>query len=267
MKRSLLALLLIGCGSGFSAAPRGEVDGGSDAAVGTGGVRVALHGTGGVRGGSGGERSTGGQLGAGGAPGGAGGAFGSDAGSGGSSTGGLSSSGGAHSSGGVPATGGASGTGGALGSGGAGDVGVACLTDLSGVGTGDFRISFTLMTTESVLTLGLLNQRMGCNDTSTFWDISLSPTGGVVVVTNDGAHRAFVVAGNSLNDGKPHTVDVIRRGGKLWYASDGVIRSTPASDPYSFGTFPPLVFGSSACAGTTPAAGHATISDVCLTTP
>src|SRR6185436_17288283 len=135
------------------------------------------------------------------------------------------------------------------------------------VGSGDFSVHFTLTTTETVLSLGLLNQRTGCDDTSTFWDVRLGPTGGVTAMTTDGTHLIAVEAGNSLNDGKPHSVDVIRRGGVLWYASDGRIGSSQTPDPYAFGTFPPLVVGSSACAGMDPIAGHATISDVCLTEP
>lgn len=190
-----------------------------------------------------------------------------DAGAGGSNLGGA---GAATETGGV-GSGGATGTGGTVdvetggetdaGSGG----GAPCLTDLSGVGTGDFSIHFTLTTTEHILTLGLLSQRTGCDEASTYWDITLGPTGGITAVMNDGTHRISVEAGNSLNDGKPHTVDVVRRDGQFWYTSDGTINSAPTPDPYSFRTFPPLVIGSSACAWATPVTDHATISDVCLT--
>ena len=157
--------------------------------------------------------------------------------------------------------GGVTGTGGALGAGGSVPV---CLTDLSGVGTGNFSIHFTLTTTESVRTLGLLSQRVGCDDTSTFWDVTLGPTGGVTASTSDGVHHVVVEAGNSLNDGKPHRVDIVRHDGEFWYASDGAINSAPTPDPYAFGVFPPLVLGSSACAWASSASGHATISNVCL---
>jgi len=273
MKRFSIALVLFGCGSGFSSAPHSEgvSDGGvaveSGASVsasvegGSGGARALLHGTGGAR-------ATGGRV----------GMLDADAGAGGAApaTGGVTGTGGAVATGGVTGTGGTLATGGAIGAGaggvtsaggGDGGVPVKCLTDLSGVGTGDFLISFILTTTESGLTIGLLNQRTGCDQSSTFWDVRLSPTAGIVAVTGDGiaAHYTFIQAGTPLNDGKPHKVDVIRRGGKLWYAHDGVIDSVQTSDPYSFGTFPPLVLGSSACTGTTSAAGHAAISEVCIT--
>lgn len=243
MKCLLLAVFLVGCG-GESFTGSGLI--GIVDPVGDGGVAL------GAGGGAGGET----EVGAGGAP----------------AAGGAVHSGGAASEG-APEIGAGGtetvGTGGAGRGGeiGAGGVAPVCLTDLSGVGAGDFSIHFTLTTTETVLTLGLMNQRTGCDDMSTFWDISLSPTGGIIAATNDGTHLVVVEAGNSLNDGKPHKVDVIRRGGLLWYASDGVIHSVQTPDPYSFGTFPPLVLGSSACAGTTPALDHAAISEVCISEP
>ena len=227
MQKFLVAMLLAGCGgSSFEA---GNVSS-SDGAAGATSVEEDA-GAGGARlEGTGGHASGAGGV--------------REVGSGGASTGGV-----------ISAAGGAQGSGGSA----------PCLTDLSGVGTGDFSIHFTLTTTEHILTLGLLSQRTGCNETSAYWDVSLSPTGGIVAVTNDGAHRVFVVAGNSLNDGKPHEVDVVRRDGQFWYASDGTINSTPTPDPYSFGAFPLLIIGSSTCAQETPALGHATISNVCLT--
>jgi hypothetical protein len=159
----------------------------------------------------------------------------------------------------------AEGSGGEADAGSASDSGRSCITDLSGVGTGDFQISFTLTTTENMRTLALLSQRTGCDDTSAFWDIVVGPTGGITATTYDGTHRAAVEAGNSLNDGKPHRVDVIRREGMFWYASDGVMNSAPTPDPYSFGKLPLLLIGSSACSWASSAVGHATISDLCIT--
>lgn len=148
-----------------------------------------------------------------------------------------------------------------------------CVTDLSGVGTGDFSIHFVLTTAESGLTVGLLRQRSdcscdssGCPTSTTMWELGLGTGGGIVAATDDGhGHYVGLGGSNTLNDGRPHNVDVIRRGGKLWYQSDGMVNSAVIDDPYSFSTFPPLVVGSSTCAGATPAAGHAAITDICLT--
>jgi hypothetical protein len=147
------------------------------------------------------------------------------------------------------------------------DAAPVCLTTLSGVGASDFRIAFTLTTTETGLTLDLLNQRAGCTDTSAFWDITLSPTAGPIATTGDGTSSSVVTceAGNSLNDGQPHAVVVGRTGGSLWYSSDGVVHSPLVPDAFAFGTFPALTVGSDACSGNMPFAGHGTISDVCLT--
>jgi hypothetical protein len=144
-----------------------------------------------------------------------------------------------------------------------------CLTDLSDVGTGDFSIHFELTTNETGLTLALLNQRLGCDKTSTFWDVSLSPTGTVFAATGDGiaADYVSVQAGNVLNDGKSHQVDVIRGGGQIWIAADGAVVSPMTPDPSTFTTLSSLAIGTSACTGVTPAAGHAVIAGVCLTEP
>jgi hypothetical protein len=144
-----------------------------------------------------------------------------------------------------------------------------CLTDLSDVGTGDFSIHFALTTNETGLTLALLNQRLGCDETSTFWDVSLSPTGGVTAATDDGiaADYVSVQAGNALNDGKLHLVDVMRRAGKIWIAADGAVVSPMTPNRYTFTTLSSLAIGTSACTGVTPVAGYAVIADVCLTEP
>jgi len=150
-----------------------------------------------------------------------------------------------------------------------GEGGPVCLTDLSDVGAGDFSIHFTLTTNETGMTLALLNQRLGCDQMSLFWDITLSATGAVVAATDDGiaGHYVTVQAGSSVNDGKPHAVDVIRKSGKLWIASDGAVVSPMTPDPYTFTTFSSLAVGTSACTGVTPAAAYAVIANVCLTEP
>ncbi len=144
-----------------------------------------------------------------------------------------------------------------------------CLNDLSDVGTGDFTIRFTLTTNETGMTLALLNQRLGCDQMSTFWDVTLSPTGDIVVATDDGiaADYVSVQAGTAVNDGKAHQIAVIRRTGKLWITADGAVVSAMTADPYLFATLSSLANGTSACMGVTPAAAYAVIANVCLTEP
>lgn len=144
-----------------------------------------------------------------------------------------------------------------------------CLTDLSGVGTRDFHIAFSLMTTASGSTYALLSQRASCDTSSgVSWDVTLQPLGGVELATEDGtaASYAFVEAGDSVNDGKSHRIVVARTNGALWYSDDGVIRSSMTPDAASFGTFgAALAIGSSACSSEAPLAGA--VSDVCITVP
>jgi hypothetical protein len=144
-----------------------------------------------------------------------------------------------------------------------------CLTDLSGVGSRDFRISFRLTTTASGHTYSILSQRAGCDTASVWWDVTLQPLGGVELATDDGtpASYVFVEAGDSVNDGQPHTMAVGRTGGAIWTSTDGVIRSSLTPDPSAFGTFPALSIGSTSCSSETPMGGHGTISDVCITMP
>jgi hypothetical protein len=144
-----------------------------------------------------------------------------------------------------------------------------CLTDLSNVAVTDFRIRFTLTTTASGLTLALVGQRTGCTTTSVFWDVTLSSAGGIVASTGDGvsADSVFIEAGSAVNDGLPHEIVIVRSGGKLWYTLDGVVNSAMAADPYVIGRLPALTLGTSSCSGTTPLAGHGTLTNLCITSP
>jgi len=145
-----------------------------------------------------------------------------------------------------------------------------CLTDLSGVGTRDFRIAFRLTTTASGGTYALLSQRTGCDMSSAWWDVTLQPLGGVELATDDGtaASYVFVEAGDSVNDGKAHQVVVARENGSLVYYDDGVLRSSAILDASNFGDFAgALSIGRSSCSAEAPLAGHGAISNVCITSP
>jgi hypothetical protein len=151
------------------------------------------------------------------------------------------------------------------------EAGPVCLTDLSNVGTGDFQIAFTLTTTAGSVDMALLNQRIGCDETTTWWDVSYIPststTGGLAVATDDGTH--YVIAeqatGAPVDDGKPHHIVVARVGGQLGFSIDGVTATGPIADPYSFDAMPPLRVGTDDCPGFEATVG--TITEVCLTRP
>lgn len=153
----------------------------------------------------------------------------------------------------------------------------ACLQDLSNVGTGDFRVDFTI--TMQVLpaagwpgTVALVGQRtspsgsMNCDPTAPHWEVILSSGGGVETGLGDGTHAAGVEAGNGVADGMPHRVSVVRRAGLLWYERDGVVGSAKVPAAYPLADLPPLSVGSNPCTNV-PIAGLGTISDLCITTP
>ena len=142
-----------------------------------------------------------------------------------------------------------------------------CLTDLSHAG--DFRVSFTLTTAASGLTLALVSQRTGCDPTSPYWDVTLSPVGGIAIATDDGdvGHQVSVEAGDSINDGEPHKIVITRMAGLLWYTDDGNVRSSMTPDPFALGALPPLMAGADACPNVTALEGHGTLTDLCLSIP
>ena len=146
------------------------------------------------------------------------------------------------------------------------EAGPTCVTDLSGVGTGDFSIAFTLTTTGGMgQIIPLVNQRAGCDQTSVWWQAVISSGGGILFGTCDGTGACEGVTGNAVNDGLPHRIVLDRVSGVIACSSDGVIGST-APDTYSFGAFgAPLRIGTDAC-GDTPLAGHGTVTDLCITT-
>lgn len=154
---------------------------------------------------------------------------------------------------------------------GTGGTGGRCLTDLSGVGTGDFRVTFTLTTTAHV-NVSLLSQRIGCDQSSMLWSVSLSYTGQIAAATDDGmaAHWAATIEANSVADGKLHTIVFARTSGKIWISRDGVVDSVPVDDPYLLGALAPLQIGTDACS--TSMGGNfwsaqkagAVISNVCI---
>jgi len=180
-------------------------------------------------------------------------------------SGGASSSGG--SSAGGASTGGVASSGGAASSGGSdGGASIKCLTDLSGVGTGDFRIAFTITTTFHG-NVALLSQRIGCDQSSMLWSTSLNYNGHVQGSTADGmaGHWATTAEANSVVDGSPHQIVFARTSGKIWISRDGVIDSVLVDDSYPLDTLPPLRIGTNDCSDFLSAqTAGITISNVCI---
>jgi hypothetical protein len=91
------------------------------------------------------------------------------------------------------------------------EAGPVCVTDLSGVGTGDFHVSFD-METDAQTFMALVNQRSACS-AGVEWDVFMQPTGSIEVETDDGiaADRVFQIGGGPVNDGQPHHVEAAER--------------------------------------------------------
>jgi hypothetical protein len=140
-----------------------------------------------------------------------------------------------------------------------------CVRDLSNIGTGDFHISFSVMTAQVGQT-ALINQRATC-DFGQFWDIRMSD-GALLVETAEGANLStFKTVGPKVNDGGKHSVTIARVSGTIAGFIDGAAVGTVASST-SLRQLTPLVTHSDPCDqrdGTLPLVGA--VADVCLTTP
>ena len=170
----------------------------------------------------------------------AGGAGGASTGAGGAAGGLEAAGGGAGGSGDIG--GAAGGTAGASGaSGGAGGAPVAtCTGDLSGIGTGDFEIAFTITTTAAQLS-AVLNQRDMCTYGS-FWSVRLKANGHLVFETDDTTgltdYTSYATVA-VVNDGVPHAIDIRRIGGQFAVTVDGAPDGGKVSAA-SFGALMPL---------------------------
>jgi Laminin G domain len=143
-----------------------------------------------------------------------------------------------------------------------------CTGDLSGLGTGDFRISFDVTTTQArgdvQGLVALTNQRSFCGH-SIFWDIRMA-AGMLEVETDDGVGGYTELIGTHLlNDGVQHHVVEQRVAGVLSLTVDGADDGS-AQSLSSFGNLAaPLAIGTDICEmtdGTQPFVG--TISPPCV---
>jgi hypothetical protein len=117
--------------------------------------------------------------------------------------------------------------------------------DLSGVGTGDFQISFVVDTAQTGW-VALLNQRGICNH-GVFWDARMSD-GRVQMETDDGTNYTSLLSPKVVNDGVEHSILITRVNGTLSIIIDGAVTASAASAA-SFTSLPPLATGTDVCVG------------------
>jgi hypothetical protein len=143
--------------------------------------------------------------------------------------------------------------------------GSTCKTDLSNIGTADFRIALTMTTTKSGLT-ALINQRSACGP-GMFWDVRVSK-GKILVETDDSASYATSTSTfMSISNGHAHAVLVRRTAGVITIFIDGAASGSLRSSS-KLGQLPALKVGTDVCdgvVGETPFVG--TISNLCITNP
>lgn len=263
----ILSAVLVSCGgSEFRTAFQQEQNDGGPAEVtnhdgGTGhdGAK-ATGGSGGAAGRATGGSGTGGATGTG----------GTKSTGGATATGGATGTGGAKETGGVTGTGGTTSTGGGSGSGGAPDAGPTCLTDLSGVGTGDFQIAFAVTTTHvpaASTYMALLNQRARCDNTLPGWDVWMTADGSLGIEVFDGKAGVYdnvTTDGRAINDGVRHRIVVRRSGTLITVNVDGVVRTYPSELMMALDALSPMNVGiDPLCPGVKPFSGQ--LTDVCLT--
>lgn len=120
--------------------------------------------------------------------------------------------------------------------------------DLSNVGTGNFRISFRVETTQTGW-VALLNQRSTCYF-GVFWDIRQAADGTLDVETDGGTSANYQVVRSTarINDGNPHDIEVARVSGVLTIKIDGTPSGMGASSAF-LGALAPLKVGTNVCNG------------------
>lgn len=149
------------------------------------------------------------------------------------------------------------------------DAAPVCIPRLDNIGAQDFTIAFDVMWETPGNTVGLLNQRLGC-DTSPqatpFWDIQLGPGGGIAWASSDGAgHLTTLESGDNMTIGQTHHVEFRRVNGLLMYLDDGTVRSSTAADTYGGAFSNPVNAESDECPPLTSGNGIVNVSNICIT--
>lgn len=168
---------------------------------------------------------------------------------------------------GAPADGGNVSEGGTPGEGGASGVtcerAPTCTGDLSGLGTADFSVAFTITTTAMVGS-GVISQRAMCGH-SQFWDVRMRPAGALSVELDDNVSYTDLLAPVTVNDGNAHEVRVCRKATHLYVFADGQLVADAPNASSAFTTLAPLATSTTTCTvrdGTVTLVGS--LSDVCV---
>jgi hypothetical protein len=147
---------------------------------------------------------------------------------------------------------------------------LAAPADLSGIGTGDFQLGFTIRTTARV-PAAIINQRARCEH-GTFWDVRMAPTGELGIETDGGGYTVLIAGATNggaipVNDGEPHAVLITRTKGTLHLEIDQHVAGT-APSAADFGILAPLALLHDVCDGVDGTeAIQGTIENVSLTLP
>src|SRR5258708_3656142 len=146
--------------------------------------------------------------------------------------------------------------------------GPLCVGDLSNIGTRDFRISFSLTTSQGSEG-ALVNQRSTCSF-GMFWDIRLL-NGALFIETDDGQnYMQLTTSGRVVNDGQAHAVLVRRTSASVTVQIDGAAAGTGVSQA-SFARLPPVVSGMDPCQvglmKDNTAAFKGTLTNLCVSAP
>jgi hypothetical protein len=144
-----------------------------------------------------------------------------------------------------------------------------CINDLSNIGTADFQITLSMMSTQTGRT-ALVNQRRICNF-GDFWDVRFN-AGALEIETDTNSQSNwlfFRTNGAKVNDGRAHTVLIQRKAQTLTAYIDG-IASGSGTSVASFGQLPPTAIGVDACDGNTDqtvALSGGKVTNLCITSP
>jgi hypothetical protein len=145
-----------------------------------------------------------------------------------------------------------------------------CQNDLTNIGQGDFRIEFTISTTQSGI-VSVLSQRANCQGAGSppggWWSVRIVPEGGIGVlgVETAGGSYTAITGDTQINDGLTHSVVVERTSGVLTITTDGLPDGSGLSSSFfgDLGSAP--LTTNDACTGldgTQPLSG--TLADVCV---
>jgi hypothetical protein len=138
-----------------------------------------------------------------------------------------------------------------------------CTGDLSGLGTADFSVAFTITTTAMVGS-GVISQRAMCGH-SQFWDVRMRPAGALSVELDDNVSYTDLLAPVTVNDGNAHEVRVCRKATHLYVFADGQLVADAPNASSAFTTLAPLATSTTTCTvrdGTVTLVGS--LSDVCV---